>query len=121
MKPETPQCPEQSTGYNLEKTRLAFVRLRSSKPASVIVFVLLGILSIVSYRVRELAAALLLFSVLFAGAMVAISILWFVERGAHNAALWLEMQMAHIWGRLAASSVHRDCYSSAHRSGPMAR
>ncbi len=110
MKPETPQCPEQSTGYNLEKTRLAFVRLRSSKPASVIVFVLLGILSIVSYRVRELAAALLLFSVLFAG-----------ERGAHNAALWLEMQMAHIWGRLAASSVHRDCYSSAHRSGPMAR
>jgi len=48
------------------------------------------------YRVRELLAALLLFSVLFGVVVIAVSILWFVERGAHEAAARLETQLARI-------------------------
>jgi hypothetical protein len=62
----------------------------------------IGVLALSSaafYRVRELLAAFLLFSVVFCTVAVAFLILWLVERGAHDAAVRLETHMAHISAR----------------------
>ena len=59
----------------------------------------LALSSAAFYRVRELLAAFLLFSVVFCTVAVAFLILWLVERGAHDAAVRLETHMAHISAR----------------------
>jgi len=72
-------------------------RIYSSK--AVIATTGMGVLALSSaafYRVRELLAALLLFSVLFGVVAVAVLILWLVERGAHEATVRLETRLAHI-------------------------
>jgi hypothetical protein len=53
----------------------------------------------VFYRVRELLAALIVFNFLFGVAIVAVLILWLVERGTHEAAVRLETHLAHIPAR----------------------
>lgn len=50
----------------------------------------------VFYRVRELLAALILFSFLFGVMMIAVLILWMAGRGTHEAAVRLETRLAHI-------------------------
>ncbi len=62
----------------------------------------------VFYRVRDLLAALLLFSVLFGVVIIAVLILWLVEEATHEAAVRLETHMAHIPARhiVAASLGH---------------
>jgi hypothetical protein len=59
----------------------------------------LALSSAAFYRIRELLAAFLLFSVVFCTVAVAFLILWLVERGAHDAAVRLETHMAHISAR----------------------
>lgn len=59
----------------------------------------LALSSAAFYRVRELLAAFLLFSVLFCTVAVAFLILWLVERGAHDAAARFETHMDHISAR----------------------
>jgi hypothetical protein len=66
----------------------------------------IGVLALsaaIFYRVRELLAALLLFSVLFGVVIIAVLILWLVEEAAHEAAVRLETIMAHIPGRHIAA------------------
>jgi hypothetical protein len=65
---------------------------------------LLALCATAFYRVRELLAALILFSVLFGIVAIAVLILWLVERGAHVAAVRLEMRMTHIASRDIAAS-----------------
>lgn len=62
----------------------------------------------VFYRVRELLAALILFSAVFAVVIVAVLILWLVGQATHEAAVRLETHMARIPGRhfVAASRGH---------------
>ncbi len=71
---------------------------------------LLALSAAVFYRVRELLAAFLLFSVVFGIVAIAILILWLVERGAHEAAVRLETHMAHIPARriFASCRAHAD-------------
>jgi len=73
----------------------------------------IGVLALsasVFYRVRELLAALILFSFLFGVVIVAVLILWLVERGTHEAAVRLETHMAHIPARhiFAPARAHAD-------------
>jgi len=60
------------------------------------------------YRIRELLAAFILFSVVFGVVAIAVLILWLVEQGAHEAAVRLETHAAHIPGRriVASSRAH---------------
>lgn len=48
------------------------------------------------YRVRELLAALLLFSILFAIVMLGAVIVWLVDEAAHRAAVRVESRIGHI-------------------------
>lgn len=48
------------------------------------------------YRVRELLAALLLFSILFGVVIVGVLILWLVEEVAHKAAVEVEHHLPHL-------------------------
>ena len=73
----------------------------------------IGVLALsaaVFYRVRELLAALLLFSVLFGVVIIAVLILWLVEEAAHEAAVRLETCMAHIPSRhiVAPAQAHAN-------------
>jgi len=71
----------------------------------------------VFYRVRELFAAFLLFSVVFGVVAIAFLILWLVERGAHEAAVRIETHMAHIPAqRIVAPS--RAHVAPIHRTPP---
>jgi len=71
----------------------------------------------VFYRVRELFAAFLLFSVVFGVVAIAFLILWLVERGAHEAAVRIETHMAHIPAqRVVAPS--RAQVAPIHRTPP---
>ncbi len=67
---------------------------------------LLAFFAAVFYRVRELLAAFLLFSVVFGVVAIAVLILWLVERGAHEAAVRVESHMARIPGRRIFVSSH---------------
>jgi Flp pilus assembly protein TadB len=71
----------------------------------------------VFYRVRELLAALILFSVVFGVVAIAFLILWLVERGAHEAAVRLETRMSHIPSRpvVAPAQAHAN---QIHQSTP---
>jgi hypothetical protein len=69
----------------------------------------------VFYRVRELLAALLLFSVLFGVVIVAVLVLWFVEEATHEIAVRLETHISHISvlhivapARAHANHIHRS-------------
>lgn len=55
----------------------------------------LALTGFVFYRVRELLAALLLFSLLFGVAIIAVLILWLIEEMAHEAAIRLETHIAY--------------------------
>jgi len=59
----------------------------------------LGLSAAAFYRIRELLAAFILFSVVFGVVAIAFLILWLVERGAHEAAVRLETHIAHIPAR----------------------
>lgn len=72
-------------------------RFYAHKRARVGVYALLGVCSFAFYRVRELAAALILFSFLFAAVMIGVVIVWLVNLGAQRTAFWLENHMAHIF------------------------
>jgi Flp pilus assembly protein TadB len=78
----------------------------------------LGVLTLCAaafYRVRELLAAMILFSAVFGVVMVAVLILWFVGEATHEAAGRLEKQMAriparHVFvrARAHADHIHRN-------------
>lgn len=70
----------------------------------------LALCATVFYRVRELLAALILFSVVFGVVAIAFLILWLVERGAHEAAVRLETRMSHIPSRpvVAPAQAHAN-------------
>jgi len=61
----------------------------------------------VYYRIRELLAALLLFSFLFGVVMIAVLILWLVEQTAHEAAVHIETHMGHMPVRRTAAPSRR--------------
>jgi hypothetical protein len=75
----------------------------------------LALCATVFYRVRELLAALILFSAVFGVVAIAFLILWLVERGAHEAAVRLETRMSHIPSRrvVAPAQTHAN---QIHRS-----
>lgn len=77
----------------------------------------LALCAAVFYRVRELLAALILFSVVFGVVIVAVLLLWLVEEAAHEGAVRLETHMARIPARniLAAVRAHAN---HIHRSPP---
>jgi hypothetical protein len=77
----------------------------------------LALCAAVFYRVRELLAALILFSVLFGIVAIAVLILWLVEQGAHAAAARLETHVSDILSRriVAPAQVHAN---HSHRSSP---
>jgi hypothetical protein len=60
----------------------------------------LGALFVISfatmYRVRELVAMLLLFTIAFVVVMIGALMLWFAEQAAHRAAVWIETHVAHL-------------------------
>ncbi len=68
----------------------------------------LAICAAVFYRVRELLAALILFSAVFAVVIVAVLILWLVGQATHEAAMHLETHMPRFPARhiVAASRGH---------------
>ena len=75
----------------------------------------LALCAVVFYRVRELLAALILFSAVFGVVIVAILILWLLGQATHEAAVRLEKQMARIPARRIfaparahAGHVHRN-------------
>ena len=78
----------------------------------------IGVLALcasVFYRVRELLAALILFSAVFGVVILAVLILWLVEQAAHEGAVRLGTHMAHFPGRhifaparARADHIHRN-------------
>jgi Flp pilus assembly protein TadB len=62
-------------------------------------FGVLALCSAVFYRVRELLAALILFSAVFGVVMIAFLILWLVEQTAHEGAMRLGTHIAHFPAR----------------------
>jgi Flp pilus assembly protein TadB len=68
----------------------------------------LALCAAVFYRVRELLAALILFSVLFGVVIIAVLILWLFGQATHEAAVRLEKQLGHIPARhiVVTSQVH---------------
>jgi hypothetical protein len=75
----------------------------------------LALFAALFYRVRELLAGLILFTVVFGVVAIAVLILWVVERGAHEAAVRLETHMSHIPSRRVvaparahANHIHRS-------------
>jgi hypothetical protein len=80
----------------------------------------LGVLALcasVFYRVRELLAALILFSAVFGVVIIAVLILWLVEQTAHEGAVRLGTHMAHFPARhiLAPARARAD---HIHRNPP---
>jgi Flp pilus assembly protein TadB len=75
----------------------------------------LALCSAVFYRVRELLAALILFSAVFGVVMIAVLILWLVERTAHEGAVRLGAHMAHFPGRHIFAPV-REHAAHIHRT-----
>jgi hypothetical protein len=77
----------------------------------------LGLCAVGFYRVRELLAALILFSVVFGIVAIAILILWLVEQGAHAAAVRLEKLVSDFPSRriVAPAQVHAN---RSHRTPP---
>jgi len=62
----------------------------------------IGVLALcasIFYRVRELLAALILFSAVFGVVIIAVLILWLVEQAAHEGAVRLGTHMAHFPAR----------------------
>jgi hypothetical protein len=102
-----------------EKASTAW-RLYSRKAVEAVAgIVVLALSAAVFYRVRELLAALLLFSVLFGVLAIAVLILWLVERGAHEAAVRLETHMVHIPARhvVAPAQAHANHIQARRNSG----
>lgn len=92
-------------------------RKYSRKAATVAGLGSLFILSFATiYRVRELVAALLLFSVAFAVAMIGVLLLWLAEQAAYKTAVWLESQVAHLPPRVVAAERVRARHNAAGRT-----
>jgi hypothetical protein len=70
----------------------------------------LAICTSIFYRVRELLAAFIIFSVVFGVVAIAFLILWLVERGAREVADRLETQVERhpLQHRTASSPAHSD-------------
>jgi hypothetical protein len=78
----------------------------------------IGVLALcasVFYRVRELLAALILFSAVFGVVLIAVLILWLVEQTAHEGAVRLGTRIALFQGRhlfaparVRADHIHRN-------------
>lgn len=91
-------------------------RIFSSKAVDVAAGLgVLALCSAVFYRVRELLAALILFSAVFGVVMIAVLILWLVEQTAHEGAVRIGTHMAHFPGwhifapsRARADHIHRN-------------
>jgi Flp pilus assembly protein TadB len=77
----------------------------------------LALCAAVFYRVRELLAALILFSFLFGVVAIAVLILWLVERGAHEAAERIETHLAHIPAQRLFAPARADA-KHIHKSPP---
>jgi Flp pilus assembly protein TadB len=80
----------------------------------------LGVLALcasVFYRVRELLAALILFSAVFGVVMIAVLILWLVEQTAHEGAVRLGAHMAHLPARHIFAPA-REHAAHIHRNQP---
>ena len=58
------------------------------------------------YQVRELAAALIIFSVVFGTVGTAFLLLILIQEAALQGVAWLEGSMAHVRARHAAPSTH---------------
>ena len=89
-------------GHRVKESRVG--RIYSSKAVKAVAGIsVLAVSASVFYRVRELLAALILFSAVFGVVIIAVLILWLVEEAAHEAAVRLETIMAHIPGRHIAA------------------
>lgn len=88
----------------------AFARgLYSNQPARWAAgIVLFAVSAAAFYRLRELLAALLLFSVLFALVMIGALFVWLIDEAAHRAAVHVESHLGHIPPRqvVAPSRAH---------------
>jgi hypothetical protein len=103
-------------GHRVKESRVG--RIYSSKAVKAVAGIsVLAVSASVFYRVRELLAALVLFSFLFGVVIVAVLILWLVERGTHEAAVRLETHLAHIPTRhnVPPTQVHAN---HIHKSSP---
>jgi hypothetical protein len=103
-------------GYSVKASKMG--RIYSSKAVEAAAGIsVLAVSASVFYRVRELLAALILFSFLFGVVIVAVLILWLVERGTHEAAVRLETHLAHFPARhiVAPAQAHPN---HIHKSPP---
>ena len=113
--------PRNLEGFSLEglcaKASTA-MRIYCSKAVKAVAGIgVLALSAAVFYRVRELLAALLLFSVLFGVVIIAVLILWLVEEATHEASVRLETHVAHIPARLIAAQA-RVHANHIHRNPP---
>jgi len=74
-------------------------RIFSSKAVEAAGIGVLALCASIFYRVRELLAALILFSAVFGVVIIAVLILWLVEQAAHEGAARLGTHMAHFPAR----------------------
>jgi hypothetical protein len=65
------------------------------------------------YRVRELVAMLLFFTIAFVVVVTGVFILWLAEEAAHGATLWIETRMTHLPVRRAVVPVRAPSKSSS--------
>jgi cell division protein FtsW (lipid II flippase) len=105
-----------SSGDQCGKTSPA-KRKYSRKAATVVGLGALFLLSFATiYRVRELVAALLLFTLAFGIVMIGVFILWLAEEAAHGAAQWLEGLAAHRPPRIVTAARVRARHNTAGRT-----
>jgi hypothetical protein len=89
------------TGFSAEGPGVrASTRIFASKAVDAAAGIcVLALGAAVFYRVRELLAALILFSAVFGVVIIAVLILWLVEQAAHEGAIRLGTHMAHFPAR----------------------
>ncbi len=116
--PSWPRILEESCAEVPRAKASTVRRIYANKTAEAVASIgILAISAAVFYRVRELLAALLLFSVLIGVVIVAVLILWLVGEATREATSRIETRLAHIPARhvLAASRAHA---THNHRSPP---
>jgi hypothetical protein len=95
-------CPQNLEGFTSKHSRVRTSTAKRTYTRTAEAVAGLGVLALSAtlfYRVRELLAALLLFSVVLGVVIVAALILWLLGEATHEAAGRLETRVAHIPAR----------------------
>ena len=103
---ETQTLDPMSTEVSCEKESTAG-RINATKTLEAVGGVgLIALCAAVFYRIRELLAALILFSFVFAVVIVAVLILWLVEEATQEAAGRFKSRMARVPSRHVPAPAH---------------